>query len=160
MKFKTGWRNTNLSVVVLRARKMRDSFGESVGTSPAVRAEFRNHEFDSDSTEMQDQYKRYAEWHNDRSPEHPMTPEDVQKRLEDGLMNHKDYNKKIGGWGFWKDEPKRVRHESQPGPTNACAQPISKDAEGYVIVCSNPIAEGETMFCEEHAAKKEEVGVS
>lgn len=130
--------------VVRPAKRKRGPMGDVLAEIPALRVEYRNHFWNSESAEAKEMYARYAEAMTDLGQ--PTTPEDAQKLVEGFIENHPWRNHVDGYRVYILDERGEV---VTPSALPAMCMTIKIDEEtGDSNVCGKEVLEGEKHCAE------------
>lgn len=128
MKFESGAKLWDLTVVIRPARVVIDNGYRDV--TPAIRAEFRNHEFDSVKAQEGNGWS-----------------DEEREQVEQRLMKHQLYGRRDGR-GFWVmgDKATAPKPEDNLPTVMRCLAFVPMD-DGTVEQCSNNAVEG-AQHCE------------
>lgn len=145
------------NIVVRPARVRKDTFsGGVIAQIPALRVEYRNHFWKSDSDEAMNMYRRYAEAMTELGQ--PVTAADARKLVEDFVTTH-PWRKRVDGSriNIMDDHGLVI----QPSDLEARCMAIKFDEEtGDSSVCGKPAEPGSNKCAECLAEIEAETSVS
>lgn len=150
------------NLVVRPARERRGPLGDIVAKIPALRVEYSNHFWNSESDDCKAMYRRYAEAMNDLNQPNneggKFTVADAQKMVESFVTEHPWRKRVDGSRIFIMDDHGEV---IQPSEIEATCLTIKYDEEsGDATVCGKPVEPGTNKCAECLAALAVEEGAS
>lgn len=153
MKFLSGARNRSITYVVRPERLITDVARGVSSKTPALRAKFKEHQFDSDTDEMKEMYRFYAQFFNDTTvnkKEH-IKPEEVKEMVEQHLIKHPDFGR-ADGRGIFLDNSATLSEQTlrAKGAQRRCI--FMQDIGDQTIQCSEFVDDPESDFCPQHEA--------
>lgn len=150
MKFLTGTRFRSGKFTVIPARPMMDMTTGQSHVTPPLRCKVEDHKFDSASPGMMAQYEDYVTAYNvGKDPSQHLTVPDVQKKVENYLLNHPDFGR-ADGRGIFLDRTDTLANIElkAKGVKRRCifVQDLGEDS----IQCGEFVENPESDFCEVH----------
>lgn len=160
MRFVTGARARTLKLVVRPSRTIQDLTTGMHSQTPALRVEFKEHKWDSESEHAKQMFREYAYW--TEGTKNPLTEEEVQEMVETYIQRHPDWNRGDGR-GIFLDQSARQRvvtmenqtpaGESGIGNVNRCL--YFQEVGSETIQCENPaLANDPNQLCATHSAEE------
>ena len=149
MKFLSGTRNRSVTYTVVPARPVMDMTTGRSSVTPALRAKFEEHKFDSDTPEMREIYADYARQLS--TGDTKLTVEDVRKMVERHLTEHPDFGRADGRGLFLDNSATLTEVEMRArGAQRRCI--FMQDLGDETQQCSEVVEDPDSDYCPPHEA--------
>lgn len=154
MRFLSGAKARTCSYTVEPERVVMDMATGRAATTPALRAKFRDHRFDSEGAECLAQCEEYARQMS--KPNAPVTAEEVRKRIEAHLLSHGDFGRSDGRGVFLDNTASLGEVELRArGVRRRCI--FMQDVGEDTVQCGEFVESAESDYCTTHDAMMVEV---
>lgn len=142
MKYLSGTRNRSITYTVEPARQITDMSSGKSQTTPAIRAKFTEHKFDSLVAEQTENWQQID---RDRKQE----PGTTRKQVEEYLQNHQDFGRSDGRGIFLDNVASVTELELRAkGVKRRCI--YMQDVGDDTIQCNDIVEDSESDYCPPH----------
>lgn len=153
MKFLSGAKSRSITYVIEASRTAYDPLTQKTHVVPGLRAEFLEHEWDSEGPGALAQYRAYSQYMSDHGK--PMTEAEVQEKCERYIQDHGDWGRADGRGIFFGNLGTIQELELRAkGIVKRCI--FEQDAgDGKTSMCNEVVDDPTQDFCEVHQKKVE-----